>query len=110
MRADLFLQKRKQAAFPLKGIWFDFANGVTYPALCDAMEFLTDRIMIPLCALGTCVFVGWVWKPENAVAEVEQCGTKFKLVRIYSFLIKFVAPAAIIAILLVSLFTGTTLS
>ena len=99
-----------QAAFPLKGIWFDFANGVTFPALCDAMEFLTDRIMIPLCALGTCIFVGWVWKPESAIAEVEQCGAKFRLVKTYGFLIRFVAPAAIIAILLVSLFTGTTLS
>ena len=99
-----------QAAFPLKGIWFDFANGVTFPALCDAMEFLTDRIMIPLCALGTCIFVGWVWKPESAVAEVERCGAKFGLVKAYGFLIRFVAPIAIIAILLVSLFIGTTLS
>ena len=99
-----------QAAFPLKGVWFDFANGVTFPPLCDAMEFLTDRIMIPLCALGTCFFVGWVWKPESVVAEVERCGVKFRLVRTYSFLIRFVAPAAIVAILLVSLLTGTTLS
>lgn len=99
-----------QAAFDLKGIWFDFANGVTFPPLCDAMEFLTDRIMIPLCALGTCIFVGWSWKPESAIAEVERCGVKFRLVKAYSFLIKFIAPAAIIVILLVSLFTGTTLS
>lgn len=99
-----------QAAFPLKGVWFDFANGVTFPALCDAMEFLTDRIMIPLCALGTCIFVGWAWKPENAVAEVERCGVKFTLIKAYSVLIKFAAPLAIVVILAVSLFTGTTLS
>ena len=99
-----------QAAFDLKGIWFDFANGITFPPLCDAMEFLTDRIMIPLCALGTCIFVGWSWKPESAIAEVERCGVKFRLVKAYSFLIKFIAPAAIVVILLVSLFTGTTLS
>ena len=99
-----------QAAFPLKGVWFDFANGVTFPPLCDAMEFLTDRIMIPLCALGTCVFVGWSWKPESAVAEAERCGVKFRLVKAYGFLIKFAAPVAIIVILAVSLFTGTTLS
>lgn len=99
-----------QAAFPLKGVWFDFANGVTFPPLCDAMEFLTDRVMIPLCALGCCVFTGWSWKPENAIAEVERCGAKFRLAAVYSFLIRFVAPAAIIVILAVSLFTGTTLS
>ncbi|MBE6908898.1 MAG: sodium-dependent transporter [Ruminococcaceae bacterium] len=99
-----------QAAYPLKGIWFDFANGVTYPALCDAMEFLTDRVMIPLCALGCCVFVGWVWKPETAVTEVERCGTRFRLARAYGFLIKYIAPVSILVILGVSLFTGTTLS
>ncbi len=99
-----------QAAFPLKGIWFDFANGVTFPPLCDAMEFLTDRIMIPLGALGCCVFVGWSWKPESAIAEVERCGVRFRLAKAFGFLIKFVAPAAVILILCVSLFTGTTLS
>ncbi|MBR0130618.1 MAG: sodium-dependent transporter, partial [Firmicutes bacterium] len=99
-----------QAALPIKGIWFDFKNGITYPAFCDAMEFLTDRIMIPVCALGCCLFAGWSWTPESVVAEVEQGGIKFGLVKLYSFLIKFVAPAAIIVILAVSLFTGTTLS
>lgn len=99
-----------QAAFPLKGIWFDFAHRISFPALCDTMEFLTDRLMIPLCALGTCIFVGWVWKPENVVKEVERCGTKFKMAKAYDFLIRFVAPAAIIVILFVSLCTGTTLS
>lgn len=99
-----------QAALPIKGIWFDFANGITYPAFCDAMEYLTDRIMIPVCALGCCMFAGWSWLPEKVAAEVEQGGVKFGLFKIYSFLIKFVAPAAIIVILAVSLFTGTTLS
>ena len=99
-----------QAAYPLKGIWFDFAHGVTFPPLCDAMEFLTDRVMIPLCALGCCLFAGWVWKPENVAAEVERCGTKFALAKAYGFLIRFVAPVSILVILAVSLFTGTTLS
>ena len=99
-----------QAAFDLKGVWFDFANGVTFPAFCDAMEFLTDRVMIPLCALGTCIFVGWTWKPESAIAEIESSGVKFRLARVYSVLIGYFAPAAILVILGVSLFTGTTLS
>lgn len=99
-----------QAAFPLKGVWFDFANGVTFPPLCDAMEYLTDRVMIPLCALGCCVFSGWVWKVERVVAEVERCGIKFRFAKAYGFLIRYLAPAAIILILCVSLFTGTTLS
>ena len=99
-----------QAAYDIKGIWFDFANGVTHPLLCDMMEFLTDRLMIPLCALGCCVFVGWTWKPEQAVAEIERGGTHFRAAKLFSFLIRFLAPASILVILGVSLFTGTTLS
>ena len=99
-----------QAAVPLHGIWFDGTNGVTYPAFCDFMEYLTDRIMIPVCALGCCIFVGWVWKPEKAIEEVESCGTAFKLAGIYKILIKYVAPVAILTILIMSFTSGMTLS
>ncbi|MBQ8094379.1 MAG: sodium-dependent transporter [Clostridia bacterium] len=99
-----------QVAVPLKGIWFDAANGVTHPPFCDFLEYLTDRIMIPVCALGSCIFVGWVWKPENAIAEIERSGKRFRLANVYSILIKYIAPLAIMMILLMSLTTGITLS
>ncbi len=99
-----------QAAYPLKGVWFDFAHGVTFPGFGDAMEYLTDRVMIPLAALGTCVFVGWRWTPAAACAEIERCGVRFQALRAYSFLIRYVVPAVILVIFAVSLFTGTTLS
>ncbi|MBQ9007917.1 MAG: sodium-dependent transporter [Clostridia bacterium] len=99
-----------QAAVPLKGIWFDGVNGITYPPLCDFMEYLTDRLIIPLCALGCCIFVGWVWKPESVIAEIEQNGIRFRLAKVYTVLIRFIAPAAILAILLLSFISGVTLS
>ncbi len=99
-----------QAAVPIRGIWFDAANGVTFPAFCDFMEYLTDRIMIPVCALGCCIFAGWVWKPENVVAEIEKTGIRFRLARVYSVLVKYIAPLAILAILAISFITGMTLS
>ncbi len=99
-----------QAAYPIKGIWFDAANGITFPAFCDFMEFLTDRIMIPVCALGCCIFAGWIWKPESAIAEIEQNGVRFGLARVYSILVKYIAPLAILTILIMSFATGMTLS
>ena len=99
-----------QAAYPLKGVWFDAVKGLSFPAFCDAMEFLTDRLMIPACALGCCVFVGWCWKPESAISEVETGGVRFPLKGAYKVLIKYVAPVAILTILVMSLATGTTLS
>ena len=99
-----------QAAYPLKGVWFDLTNGVTSPAFCDAMEYLTDRLMIPVCALGCCVFAGWAWKPDQVIAEVERSGVHFGLARAYCVLIKYVAPLAILVILVISFVTGSTLS
>ena len=99
-----------QAAYPIKGVWFDAANGVTFPAFCDFMEYLTDRIIIPVCALGCCIFVGWVWKPESAIAEIEQNGVRFPLAKVYPVLIKYVAPIAILTILIMSFASGMTLS
>ena len=99
-----------QAAYPLKGVWLDAVNGLTHPAFCDAMEFLTDRLMIPFCALGCCLFAGWAWKPESAIAEIEQSGVHFGLKKVYTVIIRFVAPLAIMIILGMSIFGGITLS
>ena len=99
-----------QAAFPIKGLWFDGVNGLTQPAFCDFMEFLTDRLLIPVCALGCALFVGWVWKPKAAVDEIERCGARFRLAGVYTVLVKVVAPIAILTILGMSLVTGRTLS
>ena len=99
-----------QAAFDIKGIWFDFKNGLTFPIFGDFLEFLTDRLMIPVCALGSCLFVGWAWKPQNAIREIELDGQRFRLAGIYSVLVNYVAPICIIAIIVASFATGTTLS
>ena len=99
-----------QAAYPLKGFWIDAAGGVSFPAFCDAMEYLTDRLMIPFCALGCCLFAGWVWKPESAIAEIEQNGVRFGVKKTYAVIIRYIAPFAIITILGMSIFGGITLS
>ena len=99
-----------QAAYPIHGVWFDFASGLSFPAFGDAMEFLTDRVMIPIAALGSCIFVGWTWKPSAAIDEIQRDGIRFRLTKTFSFLIRFLVPAVILVIFAVSMFTGTTLS
>ena len=74
------------------------------------MEFLTDRLLIPISALGACLFVGWAWKPQNAIREIEMDGKPFGLKGAYSFLVKYLAPICIIVIIVASFATGTTLS
>jgi len=100
-----------QASLPIKGIWFDFANGVTYPCFGDFMEFLTDRLMIPVCALGVCLFVGWVWKPKNALVEIAvDDGKGFPFPRLFSVLVRYIAPISILLIIIFSFASGTSLS
>ena len=100
-----------QASFDIKGIWWDFANGVTNPIMGDFMEFLTDRVLIPVVALGSCILCGWVWGEKKFVAEVRSTeGVKFAMAPVYTVLIKYVAPIAIIAIVVYSFATGTTVS
>ena len=98
-----------QAAYDIKGIWADFATGLTFPCFGDSMEWICDRILTPVCALGVCVFVGWFWKPASAIREIEKDGSRFGLGKIFSFLVRFIAPAAILLILIVSLATGVSL-
>ena len=100
-----------QASFDIKGIWWDFANGVTHPIMGDFMEFLTDRLLIPVVALGSCILAGWVWGAKNSVAEVRSTeGAKFPMAPVYTVLVKYVAPIAIVAILVYSFATGSTVS
>jgi len=100
-----------QASMNIKGIWFDFVNGFSYPCFGDFMEYLTDRLMIPICSLGVCIFVGWVWKPKNALAEIAaDDGKGFPFPRLFSVLVRYVAPISILLIIIFSFVSGTSLS
>ncbi len=89
-----------QAHMNLKGIWFD-ASGVTYPILGDMMEFMTDKLLMPLGALLFCILVGWVWGVDKASNEVSSNNKyTFKLRGAYTVMVKFIAPIAIILIML----------
>jgi len=41
-------------------------------------------------ALAISVFVGFFWKPKNAIAEIEQEGYQFRLKRVWSFTLRWI--------------------
>ena len=90
--------------------WFDFAFGVQMLPMNAVLEKFTDNLMIPLGALGFCLFVGWVWGTKNALSEIEADGSRFRFKRSWSFLIRFLAPAVIVLILYFTLGKGQGLS
>ncbi len=66
----------------------------------DFFDFTTSCILMPLVAILTCVLVGWVVKPRSVIAECELEGNTFRAKKLYAFLVRYVAPALVTAILI----------
>ncbi len=80
-------------------IWSDFAiNGLS---ILDIFDFVTNSVMMPIVALFTCIFIGYILKPKAIIEEVE-IGCKFKAKTLFTIVIKYIAPVCIILILISS--------
>ena len=67
----------------------------------DTVDFLANKVLLPIGGLLMCVVIGWFWKPENAVAEIESTpGYVFKMKKAWSILIKTLTPFLILIVLL----------
>jgi len=67
-------------------------------SLLDFFDFISNSVMMPIAALLTCIFVGWIIKPKTLVDEVKQ-SSSFKLARPWTYMIKYVAPLLVTIIL-----------
>jgi len=74
----------------LPGIGMDFLS---------FMFMLFGQYSLVIGALLISLFVGWVWGVKAAGEEVRENDGEFPLGRTWGFLIRFVAPSAIVAIL-----------
>ncbi len=66
--------------------------------LLDFFDFISNSVMMPIVALLTCVFVGWIIKPKAIIDEV-RASSKFALAGPWTVMIKYVAPILVIVIL-----------
>lgn len=69
----------------------------------DLFDFLSNSVLMPIVAFFTCIFVGYVIKPKAVIDEVETNGVKFKLKKLFTIVIKYVAPILIVIILVASI-------
>lgn len=67
----------------------------------DFFDFISNNVLMPLIALVTCVFVGYVLKPKTVIDEVSVSGP-FKQKNLFSVVIRYVAPVCILLILISS--------
>jgi neurotransmitter:Na+ symporter, NSS family len=67
--------------------------------IMDSIDFVASNLLLPIGGFFLCIFIGWIWGIENAIKEASNEGTlNFKLAGVWSFLIKFVAPIAILVV------------
>ncbi len=66
--------------------------------LLDFFDFISNSVMMPIVALLTCVFVGWIIKPKTIIDEV-RVSSKFKLAGAWTVMIKYIAPVLVVVIL-----------
>ena len=70
-------------------------------SLLDFFDFVSNSVLMPIVALLTCIFVGWVVKPRAIIDEV-RVSARFGWSGAWVAMIKVIAPLLVIAILLVN--------
>ncbi len=68
----------------------------------DFFDFISNNIMMPIAAFATCILVGYFIKPKAIIDEVAIDG-KFKEEKLFSVVIRFIAPVCIVTILISSI-------
>ena len=77
-------------------------NGAVAQIL-DIVDYISNNILMPVVAIGTCILIGWVVKPKTAIEEATKNGETFARKWLYIIMVKAVAPVLLVVLLLGSL-------
>ena len=75
----------------------------------DFFDFISNSILMPIVAFCTCIFIGYVLKPKTIIDELEFTDengkpyNKFRAQKLFSVIIKYIAPICILLILVSSI-------
>lgn len=85
-------------------LYFDITlpNGAEAQIL-DVMDYISNNCLMPIVAIGTCILIGWIVKPEFVIDEVEKNGEKFGRKKLYDVMVSYIAPVLLVILLLKSL-------
>lgn len=72
-------------------------------AFLDFFDYISNSVMMPIVAFLTCIFIGWVIKPKTLADEIKS-SSPFKREKMFTVVIKYIAPICIVAILISSVF------
>ena len=85
-------------------LYFEFKlpNGV-HAQILDIMDYISNNVLMPVVSIGTCILIGWILKPKTIIEEVEKNGEKMGRKRLYTVMVKWIAPILLFLLLLKSL-------
>ncbi len=83
------------------GIWSSVSwAGMSILDICD---FISNSILMPIVALFTCIFVGFIIRPKAVADEVKETDGRFNGEKLFTVMIKWIAPICLVAILVSSI-------
>lgn len=71
--------------------------------LLTVMDYISNNCFMPVVALATCILFGWVLKPSFIIDEVEKNGEKMGRKKLFTVMLKFVAPVLLLLLLMQTL-------
>lgn len=74
-------------------------NGTTAQIL-DIMDYVSNNILMPVVAIGTCILVGWLVGPDTVIGEATKNGETFRRKGMYILMIRYIAPVLLLFLLL----------
>ena len=83
------------------GAWSGFT--IFGLSILDFFDFISNSVLMPVVAFLTCIFVGYIVKPQTIIDEILVSSDQFKSRRLYIFIVKYMAPVLIVLILISSI-------
>lgn len=82
-------------------LYFDvkLPNGSNAQIL-DIMDYISNNVLMPVVAIGTCILIGWLVGPKTVIDEATKNGERFGRKGLYIVMIKFIAPVMLFLLLL----------
>lgn len=68
----------------------------------DFFDFISNSLIMPIIAIITCIFVGYFLKPKTIIEEAALENKSFTA-KLFSVMIKYIAPVCLVAILVTSI-------
>ena len=70
-------------------------------SIFDSLDYITANVLLPLGGFFTCIFVGWRLDQQILKAQITNNGAlKFRIYRLYIFLLRYVCPIILLLIFL----------